>query len=101
VSVRNRRVLTAATAVLWVAWLLSEWAVLNPDIPTSDWQEVGSLFLRMLSVAATLAVIVTYLVSPILATARIWYIIGQRAQQDQCTCSERRATVTMLRSVRD
>jgi hypothetical protein len=84
-----------------MVWLLSEWAVLNPEIPTSEWQEVGSLFLRMLSVAATLAVIVAHLVSPILATARIWYTIGQRAQQDECTCSERLATVTMIRSVRD
>jgi hypothetical protein len=74
------------TGVLWVVWIAAEWAVLNPDIPTGMGTSVLALFLRMASVAATLAVILAWLLTPMLATTKIWYELGKRAEQEQCSC---------------
>lgn len=87
-SVKSRRVLLSATVVIWGLWLSAEWVSLNPDMSPSTGHHLGTLAMRMLALVSALATVTTYLVSPILATARIWFDIGRRAQAEHCTCDQ-------------
>lgn len=94
------------TALLWVTWVTAEWAQMNPDIPTGAGHAVATSALRLLVSVASVTCVLAWLVGPILATARIWFTIGQNAERERCTCqpNPRRSvnggTVIPLRHVR-
>lgn len=86
-SVKHRRILLGVTVAVWAVWLAAEYVRALPGV-VSPGHEVGTIALRLASVVAAVSVVIAHLVSPILATARIWYDIGKRAQAETCTCDQ-------------
>lgn len=76
--------LTAAiAAVLWIAWgaAYAAWKT-HPDIGVGH--VVATEVLRAAAGLMTVVLILGFLVSPVIATARVWKEIGIKEQQNHC-----------------
>lgn len=98
-SIKRRRILAVFTAVCWIMWL---GCVMGQQHMGADGPGHGmaTLVWQMLTCISTVALILAYLVAPILATVRVWHEIGRREREQQCTCFERQevnGNVTPLR----
>lgn len=70
-SVKSRWILLAATVLAWAGWLGMEWVRLYPGIQTGIAHDVLTIGMRLLVVVASLACVMAWLVSPIMASARV------------------------------
>lgn len=83
--------LYVGTGLLWVAWLDIDWVGHEPDV--SGEIRVAASALMLLAGLASVMVILSILVQPMLSTARVWYDIGLEEQRRQCTCRPSRTPV--------
>lgn len=81
--------LYVGTALLWAAWLDIDWVSHEPGV--SDEMAVAASALMLLAGLASVMVILSVLVQPMLSTARVWYDIGLEEQRRECTCRPARA----------
>lgn len=79
----------AGTGLLWSAWLAVAWVSHQPGV--SEEMIVAANALMLLAGLASVVVILSILVQPMLNTARVWYDIGLEEQRRQCTCRPARA----------
>lgn len=73
----------AITAALWLAWVAADAAWrLNPDISVAH--VVATQVLQMAAGMSTIVLILGFLISPVIATARVWRELGRREQEREC-----------------
>lgn len=82
-----RGITAGVMLVLWGWWLGCEWVRYT--------QDVSALFLVMLqglravAMVSSVFLLLSFLVAPVVATARMWREIGMREQSRNCKCPAR------------